>query len=37
MLSMFLNNLLPNNLKELIEMKNEKQKLTNLVLRITEF
>ncbi len=37
MLSMFLNNLLPNNLKEVIEMKKETQKLTKLDLRITEF
>ncbi len=37
MLSMFLNILLPNNLKEVIEMKKETQKLTKLDLRITEF
>ncbi len=37
MLSMFLNNLLPNNLKEVIEMKKETQKLTKLDPRITEF
>ena len=37
MLNMFLNNLLPNNLKEVIEMKKETQKLTKLDPRITEF